>query len=73
VPSQSIQNGPNGQYVFVVRPDRVVELRDVRVARAVGDDTVIASGLKPGETVVTAGQLRLAPGVKVTVDNASTT
>ena len=73
VPSQSIQNGPNGQYVFVVRPDRVVELRDVKVARAVGDDTVIASGLKPGETVVTAGQLRLAPGIKVTVDNASTT
>ena len=72
-PSQAIQNGPNGQYVFVVRADRIVELREVKVARAVGDDTVIASGLKPGETVVTAGQLRLAPGVKVSVDNASAT
>ena len=67
-PSQAIQNGPNGQYVFVVRPDRTVELRNVKVARAVGDDTVIAEGLKPGETVVTTGQLRLAPGSRVTLD-----
>jgi len=67
-PSQSIQNGPNGQYVFVVRPDSTVELRNVKVARAVGDDAVIANGLSVGEIVVTAGQLRLAPGLKVSVD-----
>jgi membrane fusion protein, multidrug efflux system len=72
-PAQAIQNGPNGQYVFVVRPDRTVELREVKVARTVGEDSVIAAGLKDGETVVTAGQLRLAPGIKVTPDNASAT
>ena len=69
-PSTAIQNGPNGQYVFVVKPDHTVELRNIKIDRAVGDDTVIASGLQPGETVVTAGQLRLAPGSRVTVDGA---
>ena len=67
-PSQSIQNGPSGQYVFVVKNDSTVELRDVKVARAVGEDTVIAKGLQPGEMVVTTGQLRLAPGSKVSFD-----
>lgn len=71
-PSESIQNGPNGQYVFVVKNDGTVELRDVKVARAVGDDTVIANGLRAGETVVTTGQLRLAPGSKVSFDRAKT-
>ncbi|HUK34709.1 MAG TPA: efflux RND transporter periplasmic adaptor subunit, partial [Vicinamibacterales bacterium] len=67
-PSTAIQNGPSGQYVFVVKPDHTVELRNVKVDRAVGDETVVASGLRPGETVVTAGQLRLAPGSRVTLD-----
>ena len=64
-PSASVQNGPNGQYVFVVKPDMTVELRNIKIARAEGDDTVVASGLAPGEQVVTIGQLRLAPGTKV--------
>ena len=73
VPSVAIQNGPKGQYVFVVRNDMTVELRDIKVARADGNDTVIASGLKPGERVVTVGQLRLGPGTKVAEDrNAKT-
>jgi membrane fusion protein, multidrug efflux system len=67
-PSIAVQNGPNGQYVFVVKDDQTVELRDVKVARTEGDDAVIASGLRPGERVVTVGQLRLAPGIKVTID-----
>ncbi len=66
-PSAALQNGPNGQYVFVVKPDLTVEMREIKVDRTVGDDTVVASGLKPGETIVTAGQLRLAPGVHVSV------
>jgi multidrug efflux system membrane fusion protein len=66
-PSASVQSGPNGQYVFVVKPDQTVELRNIKVARAEGDETVIASGLAAGEQVVTVGQLRLAPGTKVTV------
>jgi multidrug efflux system membrane fusion protein len=64
-PSAAVQNGPNGQYVFVVKPDMTVELRNIKIARAEGDDTVVASGLAPGEQVVTIGQLRLAPGTKV--------
>jgi multidrug efflux system membrane fusion protein len=66
-PSASVQNGPNGQYVFVVRPDLTAELRNIKIARAEGDDTVVASGLQPGEQVVTVGQVRLAPGTKVSL------
>jgi len=66
-PSSSIQSGPNGQYVYVVKADGTVELRGIRIARAEGDETVIASGLTAGEQVVTAGQLRLAPGTRVNV------
>ena len=69
-PSTAIQNGPNGQYVFVVKPDRTVELRPIKVARSEGDIAVMASGLNPGETVVTIGQLRLAPGSKVAIAEA---
>ena len=65
-PSTALQNGPNGQYVFIVKPDATVELRDVKVARIEGDETVVASGLEPGDKVVIAGQLRLAPGVRIT-------
>ena len=66
-PTTAVQNGPNGQYVFIVTPNQTVALRDVKIARAEGDETVIASGLAPGDTVVTAGQLRLAPGTRVTI------
>ena len=69
MPSSAVQNGPNGQYVFVVKPDQTVELRNVKIARTEGEDAIIASGLTPGEQVVTVGQLRLAPGLKVTVDS----
>jgi multidrug efflux system membrane fusion protein len=65
-PSTALQNGPNGQYVFIVKPDATVELRDVKVARTEGDESVVASGLEPGDKVVIAGQLRLAPGVRIT-------
>lgn len=70
-PSAAVQNGPNGQYVFVVKPDSTVELRDIKIARAEGDDTVVASGLAPGDQVVTVGQLRLAPGTKVDLRKAA--
>jgi multidrug efflux system membrane fusion protein len=51
--------------VFVVKADQTVELRQVTVAREIGQETVIAQGVSPGETVVTDGQLRLVPGAKV--------
>jgi multidrug efflux system membrane fusion protein len=67
VPAAAIQNGQQGQFVFVVNADRSVVMRPVSVARTAGDDAVIASGLKIGEEIVTDGQLRLTPGVKVSV------
>jgi membrane fusion protein, multidrug efflux system len=70
-PSASIQSGPTGQYVYVVKPDSTVELRNIKIARAEGNDTVVASGLKAGEQVVIAGQLRLAPGTRVNVGKAA--
>jgi membrane fusion protein, multidrug efflux system len=70
-PSAAVQNGPNGQYVFIVNSDQTVALRDIKVQRADGEDTIIASGLKPGEQVVTAGQLRLAPGIRVSPAKAA--
>ena len=70
-PSAAIQNGPAGQYVYVVKPDQTVEMRVIKIARAEGDDTVVASGLQPGEQVVIVGQLRLAPGTKVNVGKDS--
>jgi len=67
VPSRSVQTGPNGQYVFVVKPDMTTELRMVTVERTEGDRAIIASGLERGERVVTQGQLRLGAGAKVEV------
>ena len=57
--------------MYVVKADGTVELRTIKIARAEGNDTVVASGLTPGEVVVTAGQLRLAPGTRVNVGKAA--
>jgi len=67
VPSVAVQTGPQGEFVFVLKADATAEVRKVAVARTEGDLAVIAEGLAKGERVVTRGQLRLAPGVKVTV------
>ncbi len=67
VPSQAVQMGQQGQYAFVVKPDLTVESRPLVVSRTIDGETVIAQGLKPGEEVVTDGQLRLVPGAKVEV------
>ncbi len=69
VPSQAIQTGQDGQYVFVVKPDLTVEMRPVVSDRTQQGETVVAKGLRPGETVVIDGQLRLVPGAKVDVKN----
>ena len=65
VPSQAVQIGQAGQFVFVVKADKTVEQRAVKTSVAVNGQTAIASGLRVGETVVTDGQLRLAPGTAV--------
>jgi len=70
VPQQALQTGQDGQFVFVVQDNMTVEQRPVMVAQRVGDDVVIQSGLRPGETVVTDGQLRLEQGTRVQIADA---
>ena len=65
VPSGAIQIGQNGPYVFVVKPDSTLDLRQVKPGQRQGDLTVITEGVETGETVVVSGQLQLAPGAKV--------
>src|SRR5262245_14034122 len=65
VPNQAVQAGQDGVYVYVVKPDHSVESRPVRTGSRMDEDIVIQSGLKAGETVVTEGHLRLAPGMRV--------
>lgn len=67
VPNQAIQTGQNGTFVYVVKPNRSVEVRYVTASLRVDQDMVVDKGLEPGETVVTEGQLRLAPDSKVVV------
>ena len=71
VPSQAVQTGQKGQYLYVVKPDRTVEYRVVSVGNTVAGETVIAKGVQAGETVVTDGQLRLEPGAKVQIKGAA--
>ena len=76
VPSQTIQTGQAGQYVFVVKSDFTVESRPVVVGRSVNGEVVIQKGLQANENVVTDGQLRLYPGARVeikTSDSATAT
>ena len=68
VPSQAVQTGQDGQYIFVVKQDSTVEQRPVSTGQRVDQDVVIDKGVRPGETVVTEGQLRLEPGSRVTTD-----
>jgi multidrug efflux system membrane fusion protein len=67
VPSQSVQTGQVGKYVFVVKPDETADLRPVVAGGTLHGETVIEKGVTPGETVVTDGQLLLAPGSKVQI------
>jgi multidrug efflux system membrane fusion protein len=65
IPSPAVQNGPQGQYVYVVGPDLVAEVRKITVLRTDGERTIVATGLQKGERVVTRGQLRLGSKTRV--------
>jgi membrane fusion protein, multidrug efflux system len=67
VPSQSIEQAQEGQFVFVLMPDLTVAMRTVTIGRTFQNETVILNGLKPGERVVTDGQMQLKPGTKVSI------
>jgi membrane fusion protein, multidrug efflux system len=65
VPATAVQASQEGQYVFVVKSDRTVEMRNVKVERQQGQEMVIAEGVAAGDEVVTDGHLRLTPGARV--------
>jgi len=67
VPSQAIQPGQQGPYVFVVKPDLTVQPRPVELGRRLATETIVTRGVAPGERVVTDGQLRLVPGSRVEI------
>lgn len=70
IPARAVQTGPEGQFVYVVRPDMIAELRKVSIARTDGDSAVVANGLAKGEQVVTQGQLRLGSNTRVQIGRA---
>jgi multidrug efflux system membrane fusion protein len=67
IPSQAVQAGQEGQYVFVIKPDFTAEQRPVVTGRTLNNKTVVEKGVQAGERVVTDGQLQLVPGTKVEV------
>ena len=67
IPFQAIQSNENGQLVFVVKPDRTVEVRPIVVSRTLGGQAIVDKGLTPGETVVTDGQFLLSAGSRVQI------
>ena len=67
VPAQTVQEGPNGHYAYVIKDDQTVERRPVEVASVQDGVAVIAKGLTNGEKVVVEGQYRLTPGARVRV------
>ena len=73
IPSQAIQSGQHGQYVYTIKDDLTTEIRPVVISRTYGNDSIIEKGLKPGEKVVTDGQLRIVPGAKVQIKESADT
>jgi multidrug efflux system membrane fusion protein len=71
VPSQAVQTGQTGEFVYVVKADQTVESRPVTTGDTVEGETVVTGGLQAGETVVTDGQLLLESGSKVSLGTAS--
>jgi multidrug efflux system membrane fusion protein len=67
IPAEAVQPGQKGQFVYVVKADKSVEPRIVTVGRTLDRNVIIESGISPGETVVTDGQMMLFPGAHVMV------
>jgi len=65
VPQQTIQQGPNGHYAYVIKPDNTVERRDVEVASIQDGIAVVTKGLAANERIVVDGQFRLTDGARV--------
>ena len=70
VPAEAVQNGQQGQFVYIAKPDNTVEPRPVAAGLAFGKKIVIEKGVAAGDTVVTDGQLRLFPGARIRIVDA---
>lgn len=70
IPSQAVQSGQSGTFVYVVKPDLTAEVRPVTVGAAGEGETTVEKGLQADERVVIDGQLRLVPGAKVELKSA---
>ncbi len=71
VPSPAVTAGQQGTFVYVMNADSTVTPRPVSVVRTADEMSIVAGGLRPGELVVTDGQLRLSPGARVFVQKAA--
>ena len=65
VPQSVVQRGPQGTYAYVIKPDKTVEMRPIKVAQTENNQALIDNGLQPGEQVVVDGQYKLQPGAKI--------
>jgi membrane fusion protein, multidrug efflux system len=65
IPLRAVNDGPEGQYVWVVKEDQTVTIRSIKTSRRDKDMEVVSEGLKPGEKIITDGQLKLYPGAKI--------
>jgi multidrug efflux system membrane fusion protein len=65
IPNQAVQTGQDGSFVYRVTSAQAVEMVPIKLAGRVDQDMIVDEGLQPGDTVVTEGQLRLAPGMKI--------
>ncbi|MGB2606150.1 MAG: hypothetical protein WBC78_21265, partial [Candidatus Sulfotelmatobacter sp.] len=72
VPTAAILRGPQGAFVYAVKPDKTVESRPVVISVTQGNSTVVTSGLNPGDKVVTDGQDKLQTGSKIEPRNSGT-
>lgn len=72
-PSQAVQRGPNGAFVYILGPDNVAIMRPVTTGRQDETIAVVTSGLEPGEVLITSGFSRLSDGANVRVMNAPET
>jgi multidrug efflux system membrane fusion protein len=73
VPREAINNGPDGQYVYVLTPDRTAEMRPVKMVYDDGTNAAVQGQLAEGDQVITDGQLRIVPGGRVTISRAQDT
>jgi multidrug efflux system membrane fusion protein len=67
VPSQAVQTGLNGTFIWMIKPDNTVYMQPVTTGDTSGDVTLIKSGVRPGQKIIVDGQLQLAPGAHVKV------